>query len=109
LAQAGHGQSAAQAKLAAENSIIGLYNLLPDTTGSEASRRLSGTISQARPEVESSVFSYHFTLSSQPKMQHLAGAGECWKPTSINWLQSSAGFSSGRGSAVAAASGLAKR
>jgi hypothetical protein len=75
-ASAGYGQSPAYAKFDASSATIGLYNLLPDATGCEASRRFSGTIKSVSRELSHSVYAYRFTLTSNPRVQFTFGVTE---------------------------------
>jgi hypothetical protein len=67
--KAGFAQSPAYAKFDSRNATIGLYHLLPDTTGCERSRLFSGKVKTVSREVSNSIYTYSFTLSSNPKLQ----------------------------------------
>lgn len=64
-----YSQGNAYAKFDAKGATIGLYNLLPDATGCEKSVALSGTIQKVGYEIGDSVYSYTFTLNTNPKRQ----------------------------------------
>ena len=66
---AGYRQSPAYAKFDSKSSTIGLYNLLPDTTGCERSRVFSGAIKKVSREIDQSAYTYSFTLHTNPKLQ----------------------------------------
>jgi hypothetical protein len=68
-AKAIYPQSPVYAKFDSKSSTIGLYNLLPDTTGCEGSRVFSGKISKVRREAVDSLNAYNFTLDTSPRLQ----------------------------------------
>jgi hypothetical protein len=60
-------QSNAYAKFDSKGSTIGLYNLLPDATGCEDSRIISGAITKVSHDIGDSSYSYTFVLNSGGK------------------------------------------
>jgi hypothetical protein len=57
----------AYAKFDAKGHTIGLYKLLPDVTGCEASRTFAGSITKVNYDVRGSVYTYTFTVNSGGK------------------------------------------
>lgn len=62
-----YSQSNAYAKFDRTGATVGLYNLLSDATGCEASRTFSGTITKVNYDVGDGTYSYTFTLNSAGK------------------------------------------
>jgi len=57
----------AYAKFDSKGHTIGLYKLLADATGCEASRTFVGTITKVSYDVRGSVYTYTFTLNASGK------------------------------------------